>query len=115
MATHLVFSLSSFRRRPESRKGVDGMFVHTPAFPGSQCCNNALARHFRLLAGGNVLYTPLDSGLRWNDGRASGWSVARHRSVGMTEGVYRDGNPSCSFFGVIPAQAGIQEGRCRDV
>ena len=57
----------------------------------------------------------MQAGLRRNDGRASGWSVARHRSVGMMEEVYRNGNLLCSFFGVIPAKAGIQEGRCRDV
>ena len=62
------------------------MFVRTPAFPGSRPYNNALSCHSCLLAGGNVLYTPLDSGLRRNDGRVT----VRHgkRVVGMAAHLF---------------------------
>ena len=65
---NVISATASFRRRPESRKGAGGMLVHTPAFAGSRRYNKTLSCHSRLLAGGNVLSKPLDSGLRRNDG-----------------------------------------------
>ena len=51
--------------------------------------------------------TCIPAGVSINDGREDGLGIARDRSVGMAEG-YQDGDPPCSLFVVIPAQAGIQ-------
>ena len=70
----------------ESRKGAAGVLVRTPAFPGSRRYNKTLSCHSRLLAGGNVLSKPLDSGLRRNDeGVASGFCRA---ATGFLGGLF---------------------------
>ena len=72
------------------------MFREVPVSPLSLCCHSR--------ACGNGLPKPLDSGLRRNDGGLR--SVIRQ----AWQRGYRDGNPACFLFVVIPAKAGIQEG-----
>ena len=49
----------------ESRKALAGYWMNSSV---SRFAPNVLSCHSRLLAGGNVLSKPLDSGLRRNDG-----------------------------------------------